>query len=399
MKPYRMKRIGMAVLAFSMMTLICSPAVWGARPDNPGGGGGRPGGEAAGNNLSFPVIWAEGVTKALPGTALMTPLLNGVWWYWWGTEGTDPNIVPLSCAPDPDNEAYCDDGVAGQYDINNVPGDGWEKAYLQKDINNVWQAENEDWSTSQVVVDWIDWGDNLESQDWYLTSQVRTEVVLLKDLPDNMQAYEMLHVSGWGIDEVHGLAVSQEDVPRIYYSTQATIYSPCARLTIQKLQVERDSEALTGLIWAPKTGWTDPDGGFGTLVNAPIFNSAVYEGGDGPGYYSAEINVKGKIIYGYTWNVRRTNDGAGDYRITFSLDPAYGSGDDQLLNTGIDDTTQILLPVEEAVVVIAEEDGGSSGGGATAMLDTLNNLTYTDVRILQRGGGGGGQGGGQGGRR
>ena len=25
---------------------------------------------------------------------------------------------------------------------------------------------------------------------------------------------------------------------------------------------------------------------------------------DGPGGYSAEVNVKGKVIFGYTWNVR-----------------------------------------------------------------------------------------------
>ncbi|HEY9889021.1 MAG TPA: hypothetical protein V6D02_11515, partial [Candidatus Obscuribacterales bacterium] len=34
-----------------------------------GGGGGRPGGgETATNNLSFPVIWAEGQAMAIPGT-------------------------------------------------------------------------------------------------------------------------------------------------------------------------------------------------------------------------------------------------------------------------------------------------------------------------------------------
>ena len=73
---------------------------------------GRPtGGETAGNNLSYPVIWAEGVIKTLPGTPGMTPVLNGAWWYWWGTEGIDPNIVPLSCAPDPDDNALCNDGI------------------------------------------------------------------------------------------------------------------------------------------------------------------------------------------------------------------------------------------------------------------------------------------------
>ncbi len=49
----------------------------------------------------------------------------------------------------------------------------------------------------------------------------------------------------------------------------------------------------------------------------PDFNKRVYEEGDGPGYYNAEINVKGRIIYGYTWNVRQLNEGAGDYRHHF----------------------------------------------------------------------------------
>ena len=65
---------------------------------------GPPGGETAGNNLSYPVIWAEGITKILPGTPEMDPVLTGEWWYWWGTEGTDPNVYPLSCAPDPDDQ-------------------------------------------------------------------------------------------------------------------------------------------------------------------------------------------------------------------------------------------------------------------------------------------------------
>ena len=52
------------------------------------------------------------------------------------------------------------------------------------------------------------------------------------------------------------------------------------------------------------------------LVSLPIFNKAVYEALDGPGFYSAEINVKGKVIYGYTWKVRTLNQGTGYYRLT-----------------------------------------------------------------------------------
>ena len=67
---------------------------------------GPPTAETAGNNLSFPVIWAEGdqgeeAKKTLPGTSGMDPFLGGEWWYQWGSNGSDPNITPASCPPDP----------------------------------------------------------------------------------------------------------------------------------------------------------------------------------------------------------------------------------------------------------------------------------------------------------
>ena len=366
----------------------------------------KPGGETAGNNLSYPVIWTEGIGKALPGTPGMLPVTNGEWWYWWGTTGTDPDIIPLSCAPDPDDETRCDDGMPG-IATGDMPGGNWVKAYLQKDPLNVWQAETADWSTTPVVVDWIDWGDNLESVDWYTKSMVRTEVVLYQDLVSPMIEYQMRHVSGWGINEVHGLAVDSDGVmPGT--GDQATVYSYCARLTIQKLLVSRDDPSLGTLVWDNINHvWIGTD-----LVHPPIFNKTVYEADDGPGYYSAEINVKGKVIYGYTWNVRKLNDftenkdiggvAAGDYRVTFSFDEVCGS--DTELNAffeepivGGDPGTQILIPIEEEATISAKEEGEDTGG-ASAVIDYDNNLTYIDVRILERTGGGNssGNGGGKG---
>ena len=156
---------------------------------------GPPASESAGNNLSFPVIWAEGVSKALPGSPGMEPLTNGAWWYSWGSNGTDPNVVPASCAPDPDNNAYCDNRIPGSFDETLIPGippaDNpmpLVRAYLQKDAKNTWQAASADWSGSAVSVDKIDWGDNLESNNWYTRSQVRTEVVLFEDLMEAAEA-------------------------------------------------------------------------------------------------------------------------------------------------------------------------------------------------------------------
>ncbi|MHC4908390.1 MAG: hypothetical protein ACYTF9_01545, partial [Planctomycetota bacterium] len=257
----------------------------------------------SGNNLSYPVIWAEGVTKDLRGE-VGTVVTDGEWHYWWGT---DENGDPLTCRPDPDaaqGEVCCDDGLPGSVGPPPGPGDVVYKAYVQKDAFNEWQADSVDGSIAPVKASWIDWGDNLESQPWNLNSMVRTEVVLYKDLYEvdcaadcanddgvvdvqdlvfvitnfgtpiadvtgdgitdvqdlvlvitswgdcpvvsqEMLEYQMRHVSGWGIDEVWGLS-TLDDMPEIatydFVTTfpQATVYSPCARLTIQKLLVPRD---------------------------------------------------------------------------------------------------------------------------------------------------------------
>jgi len=414
------------VMALMLAVASISVAAKGPGGGN-GGGGGKPGGDTtAGNNLSYPVIWAEGVAKVLPGTPGMVPVLNGDWWYQWGTNGIDPDVTPASCAPDsdeanltlnPDGLPFCDDGVedslttpAGDPEADNpLP---LAKVYLQKDADNVWQAASfipevpniEPPELEKVNVDLIDWGDNLESVDWYTRSQVRTEVVLFEDttpdigdvesyLTPPMLEYEMRHTSGWGIDEVHGLATDLAGVPLLGPGTRATVYSHCARLTIQKLLIDRDNTDLDYLVWVSGEGWTEPEFYPGSevpfdmdLINPHIFNGSVHEGGDGPGYYSAEINVKGRIIYGYTWNVRKLNEGAGDYRITFSFDQTC---DTASLNTYfVDGVTDILLPLETEEEVTIEAEPVE--GGATAILDTDLNLTYIDVRILERGGGGGG---------
>jgi hypothetical protein len=346
--------------------------------------------ESAGNNLSYPVVWSDGVSKILRGYPDMEPMLEGEWWYCWGPEAAEPSDIALSCMPDPDNELYCDNGISGQFDENLLPGEDWIKAYIQKDEDNEWQAENVDWSSSPVYVDYIDWGDNLESVDWYARSKVRTEVVLYKTLETPLLEYQMRHVSGWGITEVHGLVVDTSNIAVEGSGMQATIYSDCARLTIQKLLVDREDPNLGNLVWVQNEGWTEDSLFEGELVNLPIFNLPVYEGGDGPGYYAAEINVKGKVIYGYTWNVKKLNDKIvnggeieGCYRITFSFDK---NGTTQL-NTFFDENyTQILMPVEEEITT--ESSDGEINGGATPVIDFNQNITYIDVLILEKSGGG-----------
>ncbi|HSN08172.1 MAG TPA: hypothetical protein VLS85_03995, partial [Hanamia sp.] len=125
----------------------------------------------------------------------------------------------------------------------------------------------------------------------------------------------------------------------------------------------------------------------GDSAMIPIFNKPVYLAGDGPGFYNAEVNIKGKVIYGYTWNTRTLNDGAGEYRITFSFD---GIEAGTPLNTFFTNNTGIIGSSE---IVAAEE-----GAGNTAHIDATNNLTYIDVALTGRGGSGTGNGKGKGGR-
>lgn len=362
----------MVIMPF--VIILSSQTMNAQKKGNGNGGNPHDNTETAGNNLSFPVIWADGGSKTLPGV-MGEHSLNGVWWYVWGEDPVDPQGIIYSCKPSSTNPDKCEDG--------SDPGDGNStvfKAYIQKDENNVWQAHNAPIPSGETLyINWLDWGDNLESLDWTINSQVRTEIVLLQDI-DSVTQFNMRHVDSWGTDEVHGLQTTLEKEVIYGPGTQATIYSPNARLTIQKLNVESLGELTDKLYWIPISGWTETNIS-DNLINDPILNNAIYEAGDGPSFFSAEINVKGKIIYGFTWNLKEFNEGPGYYRITFSFDEGNGvSG-----TAKFDDSTQIILPIEEVpteeVIITASE--GTSGGG-TGIIDVANNLTYMDVYIIEK---------------
>ncbi len=115
-----MKHLKLLLILLLLLVLVAPLAAKGP-PEGKG-----PKEEVAGNNLSYPVIWAEGIEKVLPGAPEMTPLLAGEWWYQWGTNGIDPDVFPASCPPDPDEGdpllnpdglPLCDDGTEGAVDL------------------------------------------------------------------------------------------------------------------------------------------------------------------------------------------------------------------------------------------------------------------------------------------
>ena len=310
----------MCLLLVSAIVVVSCPEQAAAK--NPTG---------AGNCLSLPVIWSEGITKELRGTFGVTTFTGA------------SEVV---------------DGVT------------W---YYQQDENNEWQAESADWSAAPVEVTTIDWGDNLEARSWTIRSLVRTEVVLYQDLGVPMTGYEMFHISGEGTTEVWG--TNGVD----YASNEATVYSGVARYTIQKLNVVNPYDDTTGLpipsgdlglIWDAAAGvWTGP-------VGAMLYNSAVWEaegvlGHDLTSIYKSETNIPGKIIYGYNWNLKRTNDGTGFYRITFSLDADGGHSGEIPCNTFFTAGTSVKF-------------SENVEGGGIGVIDTVENLTYIDVLITAK---------------
>jgi len=241
----------------------------------------------------------------------------------------------------------------GEYDEDEV-GTCW---YLQQDPANEWRAQSAQ-GNGQVHVNWIDWGDSLEARPWTTNSIVRVETVLYVNVnSDPMIGYEMRHISGLGMDEMWGTngVTYNESLP--------TVYASDAQITVQYL----GDEIPEVLEWNPLTNTWSPYEPYAVVMNEP---------------YSAEVNIKGKVINGCSWNVRTDgyDPGEGYYRITMSFD-------NETTKTNFRDA-QIMVTTE------ASSEGGEEPAGGVAAVDVVNNLTYIDV-LIESGkgsGGGGGQG-------
>ncbi len=220
------------------------------------------------NCLSMPVVFAEGHGLTGEDAAHLTGLR--------GTPGVEYFVAP--------------------YDATLIDG---YPVYRNPSINE-WCADWADGTTWGEVGVRLDWADNMTRQTWTSKSKVRVEVVLFADNIDPvahpLTGYNMYSLGGLKLEEVFVTNTTK------YQATTATVYSNVARLKIEKL---------------------DAQGGTPTLV---IYDSPCYEAYfvDGPvDAYSAEINMGGKCIYGFNWNVGDVplTDRSGWYRLTFSFDP------------------------------------------------------------------------------
>jgi hypothetical protein len=308
-----------------------------------GGGGGSGGGghtETAGNNLSFPVVFAGG-SITLPGT-------------------TDPSLtVPYSTTVQYPFDFFEDGSV-----------DASGYAFAQKVQGNSWQAGSVQ-AGELVNVSLINWGDSLESNDVKAGRPVRIEATLFKTLgtdglPATLIAYPMTMLANPSSpDEIQGAGSSTLDgkSPITYESTSATVYSPQIALTLQPLVGAREDVDDDDLLWNG-TKWVDNDSLDPSGVGDPITVNFGYE-----------INVGGKLIYGLSqggWSPPKLAPGVPyqDYRITlYALD------------------SSVAINLRDAEVVDANPE---AGGAPVVSTVNNNNLTYIDIRAINSGGGGGG---------
>lgn len=293
------------------------PAIALAKGPGGGGGGGGGGGhtEPVGNNLSFPVIWAEGIALPLRGVMEQATL-----------------TVPYY-----DYQIDCGGGVLAY-------------PYAQKIEGNVWQAENLVIAdATPVIVNEIDWGDSLESVDMKVGRPVRVELSLYKtQLETPMTAFNMVMLANPSSpDEVQGACATELNngaTALVYESTEATVYSPYSKVVIQKI-------TGTNLTWAG-TQWIGD-------AEAPVAVT-----------FAGELNVGGKVIFGLSqggWKPTST----GDYRITFYLPLDK--------NTIYNETTIIRISAEAETITAEEEGGDVGGEAYVDWMNNLTYIDVTVV--------------------
>jgi hypothetical protein len=276
-----------------------------------------------------------------------------------------PVVTPLTYVECADTKCY---------------GQTIERIYWQKNALNKWQAG---YATSSLAlpVDYVDWGDNLESRSWPV-QVIRVETNTFADLAAATTRFDMWHVFGQGTNELWGVRATDADAAAPYAFTAwpfAVNVSDGVRLNIAKLvngQATCPTAPSSTPPYAPSTPtWSaDDQAWIGTWV--------LY---DAP--YTAELNIKGSYVYGYNWNLRSAIvpgdvNKAGWWRLTF-----YTSDGSILFdNADVPKAPPATDLVPQPLAAAAEE--GETGPLYVPVVDTTNNLTYIDICITSTKGGG-----------
>ena len=290
-----------------------------------GGKGGENGGEEGGfgNNLSFPVVFADGygttgarisgtwVGNVAEGNSLAIDFASG--------------LRPLSTELPPQFpflQSSSSVSIGGT-------------RYFPQATASTWQGE---WRSNSAGIELpviIDWGDALSSRSYTSTSMIRIEAALIQDetvLPnpaDTMLAYRMKTLAGSRDTEIQGTDGTT------VASAARTVFAVNARLRIERLSELAglpDVVVFDGSI-AEALGETESEeghsggGGGGSGGGGGGSGGGGSGGGGGPPLkFSAELNGAGKLVYGSNLMLRKVPipanlSKAGRWRLTFLLDP------------------------------------------------------------------------------
>jgi hypothetical protein len=297
-----------------------------------GGGGGEPE-PTQGNNLSFPAIAVDGYSI----TPITATLFNVAY------TGDYPGLTAAE--------------IAGL-----VASGPW---YPQKTTGNTWQADYQN-AVGPVEVTYVDWGDNVESNNPKVRRPFRLEVQLYKQLNEwdvfnndpstGMTGYNM------AVLEYPSSANELQGTNKITYEGNfATVVSPRWGLRIQYC-----GDAIPDNLYWNGERWLSPTA---SCSDVPVS-------------FAVELNVGVKLIFGASEGGWKP-DKLGSYRITFFGLPG-GPTNLSLSTAEIGNYSDFSVP---PAPIAPEAD---EGGAATPVVDSLNNLSYVDVKVISGGGGSGG---------
>ncbi len=391
-----------------------------------GGGGGHkpPTGEAAANNVSFPVIFSDGVGPAsFPA--------DGAWRF---ATITDP---ATQCVQEGNASATVDPSVFCYYgrhtttisETGGITFDGAPKVWwLQQRSANFWKAFSYAYQGT-LAVSAVDVGDLLESSPSIATRQIRTEFNLLQDVRGDGELGGYLNADGTAnlamctipsgttgtstnclgalamsgavpgtqqsINETQGtdfgpggdgavavpgtLTFADPTTVRAAVpadgadvKVHAIVYARCARLLIQRVGETKATFDPATVAWdATKGMWAGPGVNAAALVNLPAYTDA----------YAAEINSGGGLVYGYNWSASTATTGV--YRLSFVLDGNDAVGPKCTATS----KTRFVAGVTRLVNLGEANQPGILYAGDPALGDE-GGIAYLDLELTAKGGGG-----------
>lgn len=387
-----MSRIGHVVsrLVVVVFAVGLSSLAGAAGPGSGGSGGKPPPGEEVGNNLAYPAMFYGAPMQT--GT-IGTYRLEAVFPTGMSYGCAKPETIGTTTYP---NTSCVDDSASVVTPVSPeacvAPGGKCEglpveRIYWQKNLGNQWQASYAA-SNAALVVDYVDWGDNLEVRSWP-AQIIRVETNTFQWLVNPVLRFEVWHVFGQGTNELWGVHATNaaDPVPYVFATWQHAVnVAPAARLNISKLvsgpatcPTEPGAPAPASPTWDPVTHWA------GTWE--------LYDG-----VYTPELNIKGSYVYGYNWNLRSAVvppavAKGGWWRLTFYT--SNNSVDFGEWQSPADAGVNTLAPPASTVAsspmlpaVAAEEEEEESGSLYTPVVDAVNQLTYIDICVLSTKGGG-----------